>query len=410
MFQSATLKGIRKGFSSKQCRDVVIVAAKRTPVGSFMGKLSKLSAPKLGSIAIKGAMDSIDLNPTHIEESYMGNVISAGVGQAPARQATLGAGIGKEVPCTTVNKVCASGMKSVMMAAQNISCGGADVMVAGGMESMSNIPHYVMGYRRGVLYGNAQLLDGLAHDGLTDVYNGCAMGVCTEKVASELEITRELQDEFALNSYERYFAAAESGKFAEEIVPVTIKGRKGDEIVDSDEEPHKLLKDKVPTLRPAFKKDGTVTAANASKINDGAAALIVMSSEKAKALGYEPLARIVDYTDAATDPMDFGIAPKFAVEKLYKRAGITENDVAFHENNEAFAAVSLANMKLLNISPDKINVHGGAVAMGHPIGASGARIIISLMNVLKSNNGSLGVASICNGGGGASAILIERLN
>lgn len=391
-------------------KEVVIVSAVRTPIGSFGGMLAGFSATELGSIAIKGAMEKINLNPSEVNEVFIGNVISANLGQAPARQAALGAGLPHSVPCTTVNKVCASGMKSVMLGAQSIMLGQNDVVVAGGMESMSNIPYYIPKARFGYKYGNGELVDGLAKDGLWEVYNKFPMGNCADHTAKNMNISREEQDTYAIQSYTRAAEATKAGKFKEEIVGVSIPQRKGDPILVTEDEEYKNVSfDKIPTLRPVFEKDGTVTAANASTINDGASALVLMSAEKAKELGLKPLAKITGFADAAQDPLWFTTAPALAIPKAMKMANISADQVDFYEINEAFSAVALANMKQLDIPADKINVNGGAVALGHPLGCSGARIITTLVNVLAQNNGKVGVAGICNGGGGASAIVIERI-
>jgi len=390
-------------------KEVVIVSAVRTPIGGFMGSLSSLSATQLGSIAIKGALDKIKLNASEVQEVIMGNVLQANVGQAPARQAALGAGISNEVPCTTVNKVCSSGMKAIMMAAQSIKAGDADVIVAGGMESMSNVPHYLEG-RNGVKLGDIKAKDGLLRDGLIDVYNQTHMGNCAELCAKDMNFSREQQDEFALESYRRSAASWENGKFAEEVIPVSVPQRKGDPIiVDRDEDVFKVNHAKVPTLRPVFDKEGTVTAANASNLNDGAAALVIMSAEKAASLGLTPIAKINAYADAAHEPEWFTTAPAKALPKALAKAGINKDQVDAFELNEAFSVVGLANMQLLDIDAAKTNVNGGAVSMGHPLGASGARIIVSLISVLKQNQGKYGAAGICNGGGGASAMVIENM-
>lgn len=389
-------------------KKVVIVAAVRTPIGSFMGSLSSLTAVQLGSAAIKGALDSIQLDPSNIQEVYMGNVVQAGVGQAPARQAALGAGIPDTVPCTTINKVCASGMKAVMNAAQAIALGDADVVVAGGMESMSNIPHYVH-MRNGNKFGPATMIDGMQKDGLVDAYDQNAMGVCADACAAEYKFSREDQDAFAIQSYERSAKAWSEGKFANEVVPVAVPQRRGEPVVVAEDEEFKSVKmDKIPALRAAFTKDGTVTAANASTINDGAGAMILMSEEKAAALGLTPLATITGYADAAHEPEWFTTAPSKALPKALAKAGVSQNDVDFFEFNEAFAVVGLANMKILGLNDSNVNVNGGAVSLGHPLGCSGVRILITLLNVLQQNDAKIGAAAICNGGGGASAMVIER--
>lgn len=389
-------------------KKVVIVSAARTPIGSFMGALSSVPAPQLGAVAIKGALNKINLDPSSVNEVYMGQVIQAGAGQAPARQAALFAGLSNEVACTTINKVCASGMKAVMMGAQAIMCGDAEIVVAGGMENMSLIPHYVH-MRNGVKFGPSTLLDGMQKDGLTDAYDNNAMGVCADLCATEHNISREEQDNFAIQSYERSAAAWEAGKFNSEIVPVSIPQRKGDPIiVIKDEEYTNVKLDKIPSLNPVFTKDGTVTAANASTINDGAAALVLMSEEKAISLGLKPLAYIKGYADAAQEPKWFTTAPAKALPKALDKAGISLNEVDFFEFNEAFSVVGLANAKILGLDNNKVNINGGAVSLGHPLGCSGARIIVTLINVLEQNNGKIGAAAICNGGGGASAIVIEK--
>lgn len=389
-------------------KKVVIVSAVRTPIGSFMGGLSTVSAPQLGAIAIKGALDKINLDPKFIDEVFMGNVVQAGVGQAPARQAAILSGLPNTVPCTTVNKVCASGMKSVMLAAQSIISGDAEIVVAGGMENMSLIPHYLH-LRNGVKFGPTALVDGMQKDGLTDAYDNNAMGVCADLCASEYKISREAQDAFAIQSYERSAKAWSEGKFDSEIVPVSVPQRKGEPIIVSkDEEFSNVKLDKISSLNPVFTKDGTVTAANASTINDGAAALIIMSEEKALELGLKPLAFINGYADAAQEPKWFTTAPAKALPKALEKAGISISDVDFYEFNEAFAVVGLANAQILGLTEDKINVNGGAISLGHPLGCSGARIIVSLINVLNQNNAKIGAAAICNGGGGASAMIIEK--
>lgn len=389
-------------------KKVVIVSAARTPIGSFMGALSTVSAPQLGAVAIKGALDKINLDPKLVDEVYMGNVVQAGVGQAPARQAALFAGLPNTVIATTVNKVCASGMKAVMMGAQAIISGDAEIIVAGGMENMSLIPHYVH-LRNGYKFGPASMLDGMQKDGLTDAYDNNAMGVSADLCATEYKISREEQDNFAIQSYERSAKAWEAGKFDNEVVPVPVPQRKGDPImVTKDEEYTNVKLDKIPTLNAVFTKDGTVTAANASTINDGAGAVVLMSEEKAKSLGLTPLAYIKGYADAAQEPKWFTTSPAKALPKALDKAGITIKDVDFFEFNEAFSVVGLANAKILGLENDKVNVNGGAVSLGHPLGCSGVRIIITLLNVLEQNNAKIGAAAICNGGGGASAIVIER--
>ena len=389
-------------------KEVVIVSAARTPIGSFLGSLSSIPATKLGSIAIKGALDKINLKPEMVQEVLMGNVVQAGNGQAPARQASLGAGIPDSVPCTTVNKVCASGMKTVMQAAQSIMLGDNDIVVAGGMENMSLIPHYVH-MRNGKKFGPATLEDGMQKDGLVDAYDHNAMGVCADLCASEHNFSREDQDDFARKSYERSAQAWKDGKFDNEVVPVEVPQRKGDPVIIKEDEEFKNVRmDKISSLRPAFSKDGTVTAANASTINDGAGAVVLMSREKADELGLKPLATIKSFADAATEPKWFTTAPSKALPKAIEKAGISLDDVDFFEFNEAFAVVGLANMKILGLSDKNTNVNGGAVSLGHPLGCSGVRILITLLNVLEQNNGKIGAAAICNGGGGASAMVIER--
>jgi len=390
---------------------VVIASIARTPIAKFCGSFSGLSAPQLGSIAIKGALSKLP-SDVSIREAYLGNVVSAGIGQAPARQAVLGADLPESTVVTTVNKVCASGMKSVMLASQTLQCapqGGA--LLAGGMESMSNIPHYLPNSRTGTTLGNAQLVDGCIHDGLWDCYNDQHMGMCAEKCAIDYDFTREEQDAYAIKSYRRAQEALKAKVF-EEVVPVSIPQRRGDPIVVSeDEEPNSVNLDKLPSLTPAFdRKKGTVTAANASSLNDGAAALVLMTEQDAIDMGIKPLARILGFGDAARNPVDFTVAPSLAVPVALKNAGVEMSDVDYHEINEAFAVVALANMVLLDLDASKVNVFGGAVALGHPIGMSGARIIGTLYDVLKQKNASVGCASICNGGGGASAIVIERMN
>jgi acetyl-CoA C-acetyltransferase len=391
-------------------KEVVIVSAVRTPIGSFGGTLASVLAVKLGAIAVKGALAKTNLDPKHVQEIFFGNVISSGLGQAPATQVAVGAGLGYNIPCTLVNKVCASGMKSIMLGAQSIMLGQNEVVVAGGMESMSNIPYYLTKARYGYKYGDGQLVDGLTFDGLTDIYNHCAMGVCADNTAKEMNISRADQDNYAISSYKRSAAAWAAGKFKDEIVPVEITGKKGDVTLFSEDEEYKNVNfDKIPGLKPVFTKEGTVTAANASTINDGAAAVVLMSAAKAKELGLTPIAKIRGFADAAQDPMWFTTTPSLAIPKAMKMAGVEKNDVGFYEINEAFAAVAIANNIKLGLDPSKVNVNGGAVALGHPLGASGARITITLANVLKQNNSSIGVAGICNGGGGASAIVIEKM-
>ncbi|SIQ99893.1 acetyl-CoA C-acyltransferase [Maribacter ulvicola] len=389
-------------------KEVVIVSAVRTPIGSFMGGLSTVPAPKLGAIAIEGALKKINLSPTLVDEVIMGNVVQAGTGQAPARQAAIYAGIPNTVPCTTVNKVCASGMKSVMQAAQAITLGNADVVVAGGMENMSLIPHYVH-MRNGTKFGPSTLVDGMQKDGLVDAYDQNAMGVCADACATKYEYSREDQDAYAIQSYKRSSDAWENGKFDNEVIPVAVPQRRGEpKMVIKDEEYSNVFIDKIPNLRPAFSKEGTVTAANASTINDGAAALVLMSREKAEELNLKPLAVIKSYADAAQEPEWFTTAPAKALPKALAKANLKLEEIDFFEFNEAFSVVGLANMKILGLDDKNVNVNGGAVSLGHPLGCSGARILITLLNILDQNNAKLGAAAICNGGGGASAIIIER--
>jgi len=391
-------------------KEVFIVSAVRTPIGSFMGSLATVPATKLGAAAVKGALDKINLDPKNVQEIYMGNVLQAGEGQAPARQVALGAGLSNETPSTTINKVCASGMKAVSMAAQAIKAGDADVIVAGGMENMSMVPHYYNA-RNATKLGDVKMQDGMVLDGLTDVYNKVHMGVCAEKCATDYSITREDQDQFAIQSYTRSAKAWSEGKFAEEVVPVSIPQRKGDPIIFAEDEEYKAVNfDRLPTLPTVFKKEeGTVTAANASTLNDGASALILVSKEKMEELGLKPLAKIVSYADAAHEPENFTTAPAKALPIALKKAGLEISDIDFFEFNEAFSVVGLANNKILGLDAAKVNVNGGAVALGHPLGSSGSRIIVTLINVLKQNNAKYGAAAICNGGGGASAIVIENI-
>jgi len=390
-------------------KNVYIVSAKRTPIGSFMGSLSRVSATKLGAAAIKGALDASSVSADQVQEVFMGNVMSANLGQAPARQAAIFAGIPNNVPCTTVNKVCASGMKAISLAAQSILAGDNDIVVAGGMENMSQVPHY-MGGRTGQKLGDMKLVDGMVKDGLTDVYNRTHMGVSAELCAREGNFSREEQDAFAIESYNRSAAAWKAGKFAEEVVPLEVPQRRGDALVISEDEEYKNVKmEKIPHLRPVFDKEGTVTAANASTLNDGASALVLMSEEKIKELGLKPLAKIVSYADAAHEPEWFTTAPSKALPKALNKAGLQNSDVDFWELNEAFSVVALANNKELGLDASKVNVNGGAVSIGHPLGNSGSRIIVTLINVLKQNGGKIGAAGICNGGGGASAIVIENV-
>ncbi len=391
-------------------KEVYIISAVRTPIGSFGGSLSSLSAIALGSIAVKGAVEKAGIDPKLIQEVYIGNVIAAGLGQAPATQIAAGAGLGFEIPCTLVNKVCASGMKAIMLGAQSIMLGQNDIVVAGGTESMSNIPYYLMKARYGYKYGNSELIDGLQHDGLTDAYDHCAMGVCADNTAKEMNISRQDQDNYAINSYKRSAASWSAGKFKDEIIPVEIKDRKGNTTLFAEDEEYKSVNfEKIPGLKPAFTKEGTVTAANASTLNDGASALILISKEKAQELGIKPLARIRGFADAAQEPKWFTTTPSLAIPKAIKHAGLDKKDIAYYEINEAFSAVAIANNIKLGLDPDKVNINGGAVALGHPLGASGARITTTLLNILKQNQAGIGVAGICNGGGGASAIVIENL-
>lgn len=391
-------------------KEVYIVSAVRTPMGSFLGSLSTVPAPKLGAIAIKGALERVNLDPKLVQEVYMGNVLQAGEGQAPARQAALGAGLSNETPSTTINKVCASGMKAVMMAAQSIKAGDQDIIVAGGMENMSMVPHYYNA-RNAVKLGDVKMQDGMLVDGLTDVYNKVHMGVCAEKCAAEYHFSREDQDNFAIQSYKRSADAWASGKFNNEIVPVEIPQRKGEPIIFGEDEEYKTVNfDRISTLPTVFQKEnGTVTAANASTLNDGASALVLMSKEKADELGLKPLAKIVSYADAAQAPEWFTTAPAKALPIALQKAGLDISDIDYFEFNEAFSVVGLANNKILGLDDSKVNVNGGAVSLGHPLGSSGSRIIVTLINVLKQKNAKYGAAAICNGGGGASAIVIENL-
>ena len=391
-------------------REVVIVSAVRTPMGSFGGVLSSVSATQLGATAIKGAINKSGIDANLVEEVFMGNVLQANLGQAPARQAAIFAGLSKDVPCTTINKVCSSGMKSVMLAAQSIKAGDNDIVIAGGMENMSSVPHYFAKGRKGQKLGDMKLIDGLVKDGLTDVYNKVHMGNCAEICAKDMNFTREQQDEFAIESYNRSAKSWEDGKFADEIVPVVVPQRRGEDIIVTEDEEYKNVRlDKIPTLRAVFDKEGTITAANASTLNDGASALLLMSAEKAKELGLTPLAKITGYADAAQDAEWFTTAPAKALPIALNKANTSITDVDYFELNEAFSVVGLANMEILNLSSDKVNVNGGAVSLGHPLGSSGSRIIVTLINVLKQNNAKIGAAAICNGGGGASAIVIESI-
>ncbi|MBM3169815.1 MAG: acetyl-CoA C-acyltransferase [Bacteroidetes bacterium] len=391
-------------------KEVYILSAVRTPLGSFGGALSSVPATELGSIAIKGALSKSGVPDEAVNEVFMGNVLSANLGQAPARQAALGAGLGYPVPCTTINKVCASGMKAVMLGAQTIQLGINEVVVAGGMESMSNVPYYVPKARFGYKYGNAELSDGLVRDGLFEVYYKFPMGNCAEHTAKEMKISREEQDAYAIQSYRRAAAAWEAGAFAEEIVPVTLQGRKGEAVVIVEDEEYKnVVFEKIPSLKPVFDPNGTVTAANASTMNDGAAALVLVSKEVVERYGLKPIAKIRGYADAATDPLWFTTAPALAIPKALAHAGLSAQEVDYYEINEAFSAVALANQRELNLDNDRLNVFGGAVALGHPLGASGARILSTLCTVLHQKGGNIGVAGICNGGGGASALVLERV-
>lgn len=389
-------------------KKVFIVSAVRTPLGSFGGALSSISATQLGATAIKGAIDRIGLDVNSVNEVIMGSVLQANLGQAPARQAAKFAGLPDQVQCTTVNKVCASGMKAVMMAAQSIKCGDSEVVIAGGMENMSQVPFYSPNLRWGNKYGNVQLIDGLAKDGLTDVYHNYAMGNAAELCAKENNFSRADQDAFAIESYKRSQAAWAGGKFNEEIVPVIVKGKKGDVVVNEDEEYKNVSFEKIPTLRPAFDKEGTVTAANASTMNDGAAALVLMSEEKMKALGLTPLAEVSGYADAEQAPEWFTTTPALALPIAAKKAGIELKDLEYCELNEAFSVVGLVNIQKMNLDASRVNINGGAVSLGHPLGCSGARILVTLIHVLKQNNAKWGGAAICNGGGGASAVVISR--
>jgi len=391
-------------------KEVVIVSAVRTPMGSFGGSLSSVPATHLGAAAIKGALTKINLNPEEVEEVFMGNVLQASLGQAPAKQAATFAGISENVPCTTVNKVCASGMKAISLGAQAIQCGDAEVIVAGGMENMSMVPHYYNG-RNAVKLGDIKVIDGMVKDGLTDVYNKVHMGVCADQCAEEHNISREDQDNFAIESYKRSANSWSNGKFNDEIVPVSVPQRRGDDIIVSEDEEYKNVKlEKIPQLRAVFNKEGTVTAANASTLNDGASAVILMSKEKANELGLNPIAKIISYADASQEPKWFTTAPSKAVPKALAKANLSTDDIDFWELNQAFSVVGIVNTKLLNLDPSKVDVNGGAVALGHPLGSSGSRIIVTLINVLKQNQGKYGAAGICNGGGGASAMVIENLN
>ena len=391
-------------------KEVVIVSAVRTPMGSFGGSLSSVSATTLGGVAIKGVLEKVSLTADKVDEVYMGNVLQANLGQAPARQAAMAAGLTQEVPCTTINKVCSSGMKSIMLAAQSIMCGDNDIVIAGGMENMSSVPHYFAKGRNGQKLGDMKLIDGLVKDGLTDVYNKVHMGNCAELCAKEMNFSREQQDAFAIESYNRSASAWENGKFKDEVIPVAVPQRRGDDLIVSEDEEYKNVKmDKIPNLRPVFDKDGTVTAANASTLNDGAAALLLMSAEKAKELGLKPLAKIRSYADAAHQAEWFTTAPAKALPIALDKANLSTSDVDYFELNEAFSVVGLANIEKLGLDAAKVNVNGGAVSLGHPLGCSGARIIVTLLHVLQQNDAKVGAAGICNGGGGASAMVVEMI-
>ena len=391
-------------------KEVVIVSAVRTAMGSFGGVFSNIPATKLGSYAIKGAIEKCGINKDLINEVFMGNVLQANLGQAPARQAAIEAGLSNKIPCTTVNKVCSSGMKAIMLGAQSIKCGDNDIVVVGGMENMSSVPHYLLNSRTGQKLGDIKAVDGLVKDGLTDVYNKKHMGLCAETCAKEMSFSREEQDDFAITSYLRSAKAWKENKFSNEVINVEVPQRRGDNLIINEDEEYKKVKiDKIPNLRPVFDKEGTITAANASTINDGASALIIMSLEKANELKIKPLAKIISYADFAHDPEWFTTAPSDAITKALKKAKIDKSEVDFFELNEAFSVVGLANLKLLDINNDIVNVNGGAVSLGHPLGSSGSRIVVTLINVLEQNNAETGVAGICNGGGGASAIVIKKM-
>ena len=391
-------------------KEIVIVSAVRTPMGSFGGCLSSVSATTLGGVAIKGVLEKVSLSTDMVDEVYMGNVLQANLGQAPARQAAMAAGLTQEVPCTTINKVCSSGMKSIMLAAQSIMCGDNDIVIAGGMENMSNVPHYFAKGRNGQKLGDMKLIDGLVKDGLTDVYNKVHMGNCAELCAKEMNFTREQQDSFAIESYKRSAGAWKNGKFKDEVVPVEVPQRRGDSLIVSEDEEYKNVNmEKIPNLRPVFDKDGTITAANASTLNDGAAALLLMSAEKAKELDLKPLAKVRSFADAAHQPEWFTTAPAKALPIALDKANLSTNDVDYFELNEAFSVVGLANIEKLGLDNSKVNVNGGAVSLGHPLGCSGARIIVTLLHVLKQHDAKIGAAGICNGGGGASAMVVEMI-
>ncbi len=391
-------------------KEIVIVAAKRTPMGSFGGSLSSVPATKLGAIAIKGALDSIDLNSNLVDEVFMGNVLQANLGQAPCRQAAIFAGINENTPCTTINKVCASGMKAIFLAAQSIKCGDSEIVIAGGMENMSMVPHYYNA-RKAKKLGDVKLTDGMVKDGLTDVYNKVHMGSCADECAKEYNISRDEQDNFAIQSYKKASDAIKSGLFKNEIVEVNIPQRKGDDIIIKEDEEYKNVKlEKLPKLKPVFSPNGTVTAANASTLNDGASAVVLMSIEKANELNLKPLAKIISYADASQEPKWFTTSPTKAIQKALEKSNLNTEDIDYWELNEAFSVVGIVNTKLLKIDPNKVDINGGAVALGHPLGSSGSRIVITLINVLKQNKAKIGVAGICNGGGGASALIIENIN
>ena len=391
-------------------REVVIVSAVRTAMGSFGGVFSNIPATKLGAYAINGAIEKCGINKDLIDEVFMGNVLQANLGQAPARQAAIEAGLSNKIPCTTVNKVCSSGMKAIMLGAQSIKCGDNDIVVVGGMENMSSVPHYLLNSRTGQKLGDIKALDGLVKDGLTDVYNKKHMGLCAETCAKEMSFSREEQDDFAITSYERSAKAWKDNKFSNEVIDVEVPQRRGDSLIINEDEEYKKVKiDKIPNLRPVFDKEGTITAANASTLNDGASALIIMSLEKANELNLKPLAKIISYADFAHDPEWFTTAPSDAITKALEKAKIDKSEVDFFELNEAFSVVGLANLKLLDINNDIVNVNGGAVSLGHPLGSSGSRIVVTLINVLEQNKAETGVAGICNGGGGASAIVIKKM-